>query len=63
MNSAISPLTRRATWAALLVHHEGIAPLRRSKLFVDGRARGKRLARAAVGICLEYSKQRISTSP
>jgi glucose-6-phosphate isomerase len=60
MNSAIAPLSERPAWAALFAHHTSIAPLHLRKLFADDPARGERLALAAVGVYLDYSKNRIT---
>jgi glucose-6-phosphate isomerase len=60
MNSAIAPLTKRPAWSALLAHHKAIAPLHLRKLFTDDPARGERLALAAAGLYLDYSKNRIT---
>src|SRR5271154_4232557 len=60
MNSAIAPLSERPAWAALFAHHKSIAPLHLRKLFADDPARGERLALSAVGVYLDYSKNRIT---
>jgi glucose-6-phosphate isomerase len=60
MNSAIAPLSERPAWAALFTHHKSIAPVHLRKLFADDQARGERLALAAVGVYLDYSKNRIT---
>ena len=60
MNAAIAPLAQRPAWAALLAHQKAIAPLHLRKLFADDPARGERLALAAAGVYLDYSKNRIT---
>src|SRR5271165_6311279 len=60
MNAAIAPLAQRPAWAALLAQQEAIAPLHLRKLFADDPARGERLALAAAGVYLDYSKNRIT---
>jgi glucose-6-phosphate isomerase len=60
MNSAISPLTQRPAWAALQAHHKAISPLHLRKLFAEDAGRGERLALTAVGLHLDYSKNRIT---
>ncbi len=54
------PLTQRPAWAALLTHHEAIAPLHLRQLFADDPRRGERLTLEAAGIYLDYSKNRIT---
>ncbi len=58
--TAIAPLTKRAAWKALEVHYSKIRELHLRKLFADDAARGERMAVEAVGIYLDYSKQRIT---
>jgi glucose-6-phosphate isomerase len=61
MSSDILALTQRPAWAKLQAHHQKvIAPLHLRKLFADDPQRGERLALDAVGVYLDYSKNRIS---
>ena len=60
MNSDLAPLNKRPAWAALLAHHQAIVSLHLRKLFADDPARGERLALAAAGVYLDYSKNRIT---
>jgi glucose-6-phosphate isomerase len=60
MSSAIAPLVERPAWAALEAHQKAIAPLHLRKLFTDDPTRGERLALAAAGVYLDYSKNRIT---
>ena len=60
MNSDLAPLNKRPAWASLLAHHQAIASLHLRKLFADDPARGERLALAAAGVYLDYSKNRIT---
>ena len=55
----IPPLTRRPAWAALKAHHQRIAPQHLRELFAADPQRGERLVCEAVGIYLDYSKNRI----
>ena len=55
----IPPLTRRPAWAALKAHHQRIAPQHLRELFAADPQRGGRLVCEAVGIYLDYSKNRI----
>jgi glucose-6-phosphate isomerase len=60
MSSSIARLTERPAWVALQAHQKAIAPVHLRKLFADDPARGERLALAAVGVYLDYSKNRIT---
>jgi len=60
MSSSVAPLSERPAWAALLTNHKAIAPLHLRKLFADDPARGERLVLDAVGVYLDYSKNRIA---
>jgi glucose-6-phosphate isomerase len=57
--SNIAPLTQRPAWAALQAHHARIAPRHLRELFAADPTRGERLVCEAVGIYLDYSKNRI----
>jgi glucose-6-phosphate isomerase len=60
MNDARQPLRQRAAWKALQSHLDKIRPQHLRKLFADDPKRGERLAVEAVGIYLDYSKNRIT---
>jgi glucose-6-phosphate isomerase len=60
MTSSIAPLLERAAWAALRTHHAEIAPRHLRELFAEDPKRGERLALEAVGIYLDYSKNRVT---
>jgi glucose-6-phosphate isomerase len=60
MSSSIAQLSKRPAWAALSTHQKAIAPIHLRKLFADDPARGERLALDAVGVYLDYSKNRIT---
>jgi glucose-6-phosphate isomerase len=47
-------------WAALQAHHKQVSPLHLRKLFADDPKRGERLTLEAVGIYLDYSKNRVT---
>ena len=53
-------LTDRAAWKALVDHHEGIAKHHLRDLFADDATRGTRMTLDAVGVYLDYSKNRIT---
>src|SRR5258706_13715452 len=54
------PLTARESWKALQAHQEKIRSLHLRRLFADDPTRGERLTAEAVGIYLDYSKNRIT---
>src|SRR6266542_2133373 len=54
------PLTARESWKALQAHQDKIRPLHLRRLFADDPTRGERLTAEAVGIYLDYSKNRIT---
>jgi glucose-6-phosphate isomerase len=54
------PLTARPAWKALEAHHEKIGGLHLRTLFADDATRGERLTAEAVGIFLDYSKNRVT---
>ena len=60
MTATIAPLTQRAAWKALEAHYPKIRELHLRKLFADDPKRGERLTAEAVGIYLDYSKNRIT---
>ncbi|HTS55313.1 MAG TPA: glucose-6-phosphate isomerase [Burkholderiales bacterium] len=57
---SIEPLTRRAAWLALEAHREKVQGLHLRKLFDDDPGRGERMTLEALGIYLDYSKNRIT---
>jgi glucose-6-phosphate isomerase len=54
------PLTARQSWKALQAHQEKIRALHLRTLFADDPKRGERLTAEAVGLYLDYSKNRIT---
>src|SRR5580698_328199 len=54
------PGTRRAAWSALASHYKTASKLHLRQLFADDPKRGERLAVEAVGLYLDYSKNRIT---
>ena len=56
----IEPLTKRKAWKALQKHYEQLRGLHLRKLFADDPKRGERMTAEAVGIFLDYSKNRIT---
>ena len=57
---AIKALTKRKAWAALKAHHKTVQSLHLRKLFDDDPQRGERFTAEALGIYLDYSKNRIT---
>jgi glucose-6-phosphate isomerase len=57
---AVAPLTKRTAWKALEEHYEKIRGLHLRDLFADDPRRGERFTAEAVGIFLDYSKNRIT---
>jgi glucose-6-phosphate isomerase len=60
MSTSLAPLTRRPEWATIKEHYQKIQPLHLRELFAADPRRGERLTAEAVGIYLDYSKQRIT---
>jgi glucose-6-phosphate isomerase len=60
MTTDIVPLTQRQAWQALTAHYQKVRDLHLRKLFADDPQRGKRLTAEAVGVYLDYSKNRIT---
>jgi glucose-6-phosphate isomerase len=60
MTKPIAPLTERPAWKALEAHHRSIRELHLRKLFADDPKRGERMTAEAMGLYLDYSKNRIT---
>jgi glucose-6-phosphate isomerase len=60
MTKQIAALTERPAWKALAAHYENVSRLHLRKLFADDPARGERMTCEAVGLYLDYSKNRIT---
>ncbi len=63
MAAQVQPLTKqpgRTTWDALAAHYKTISKLHLRQLFADDPKRGERMAVEAVGLYLDYSKNRIT---
>src|SRR6266852_2483874 len=56
----IEPLTKRKAWKALQTHYKQVRELHLRNLFADDPERGERMAAEAVGLFLDYSKNRIT---
>jgi glucose-6-phosphate isomerase len=57
---ALGPLTKRKAWKALQAHYKNVHELHLRKLFAEDPRRGERMTAEAVGIFLDYSKNRIN---
>src|SRR5947208_7957942 len=60
MTKQIAPLTERQAWNALAAHHQDVRELHLRQLFADDPKRGERMTAEAVGLYLDYSKNRIT---
>jgi glucose-6-phosphate isomerase len=60
MTAEIQSLTGRSGWKALQSHHQKIRELHLRQLFADDPKRGERLTTEAVGLFLDYSKNRVT---
>ena len=55
------PLPRRNAWKLLKVHYKKISKLHLRTLFAADPKRGERMALDALGLYLDYSKNRVTT--
>ncbi|MSQ68859.1 MAG: glucose-6-phosphate isomerase [Gammaproteobacteria bacterium] len=60
MAASLPPLTARPAWQALVAHQRQIGARQLAALFAEDPTRGERLTLEAVGIYLDYSKNRIT---
>jgi glucose-6-phosphate isomerase len=60
MTAGIQSVTMRPGWKALESHHQKLRELHLRQLFADDPKRGERLTTEAVGLYLDYSKNRIT---
>ncbi len=60
MTAGNPSLTARPAWKALAAHFQEIQPLHLRQLFADDPKRGDRMAVDAVGVYLDYSKNRVT---
>ena len=56
----IALLTERKAWKDLAAHYEKVRDLHLQKLFADDPRRGERMTSEAVGLYLDYSKNRVT---
>src|SRR5262245_24693846 len=60
MDSTTQPATERRAWNALVDHYQKVRELHLRKLFADDPKRGERMTTDAVGLFLDYSKNRVT---
>src|SRR6266576_3308801 len=60
MNPTTKSVTERGAWNALVAHHQNVRELHLRKLFADDPTRGERMTIGAVGLFLDYSKNRVT---
>jgi glucose-6-phosphate isomerase len=60
MTAGLQSIIVRPAWKALEAHHQKVRELHLRKLFADDPQRGERMTAEAVGIFLDYSKNRIT---
>ena len=56
----VEPLTKRKEWQALKAHYEAVRELHLRELFEADPPRGERMTAKAVGLFLDYSKNRVT---
>ena len=60
MTTGTAPLTERPAWKALEAHYQQVRELHLRRLFGDDPGRGERMTAEAVGLYLDYSKNRLT---
>ena len=60
MTTGMAALTEHPAWKALAAHYQQIRELHLRKLFGDDPGRGERMTAEAVGLYLDYSKNRVT---
>src|SRR6266536_1220657 len=60
MNKKTKSSTERGAWNALVAHYQNARELHLRRLFADDPTRGKRMTVEAVGLYLDYSKNRVT---
>ncbi|HTL71702.1 MAG TPA: glucose-6-phosphate isomerase [bacterium] len=60
MKTTVKPLTQRPAWKALATHEKKTSKLHLRQLFAADKKRGERLTASAVGLFLDYSKNRVT---
>src|ERR1700751_1103990 len=60
MDPATKSVTKRGAWNALMAHYRNVRELHLRKLFADDPNRAERMTVEAVGLYLDYSKNRVT---
>ena len=60
MDPTTKAVTERRAWKALVAHYQNVRDLHVRKLFADDPTRGKRMTTEAVGLYLDYPKNRVT---
>src|SRR5215831_16528485 len=60
MDPQTQPVIERPAWKALVAHHQKVREMHLRKLFADDPKRGERMSFEAVGLYLDYSKNRVT---
>jgi glucose-6-phosphate isomerase len=60
MTTGMAPLAERPAWKALEAHYQQVRKLHLRTLFKDDPGRGERMTAEAVGLYLDYSKNRLT---
>jgi glucose-6-phosphate isomerase len=60
MTTASQSLTARPAWKSLAAHYSKVRELHLRKLFAEDPTRGERMTAEALGVCLDYSKNRVT---
>jgi glucose-6-phosphate isomerase len=60
MDPQTQPCIERRAWKALVAHHQKVRDVHLRKLFADDPKRGERMTTEAVGLYLDYSKNRVT---
>jgi len=60
MSATFASLTQRTTWKGLADHYQKVRDVHRRTLFAEDPQRGERLTSEAVGLYLDYSKNRVT---
>src|SRR5215510_8161165 len=60
MKSDLKPLTKRPAWKSLATHYKEMNDWHLRDLFANDAQRGERLSAEAIGLYLDYSKNRIT---
>src|ERR1041384_5602053 len=60
MKPTTKSITERVAWNALAAHYQNVRELHLRKLFADDPTRGQRMTVDAIGLFLDYSKNRVT---